>query len=59
MQSEVTILNEQVKYLMKDNQTLKQALDGAEAAVQKHKIDYTDSQVRRYILNWQFRVQLY
>ena len=59
MQSEVATLNEQVKNLLKDNQALRQELDGAEAAVQKHKIDYTDSQVRCYISNWQLRVQLY
>ena len=46
MQAEVATLNEQAKHLSKDKQELRQALDEAEAAVQRHKIDYTDSQVR-------------
>ena len=46
MQAEVATLNERLKHLSRDNQALRQALDGAEAAVQRHKIDYTDSRVR-------------
>ena len=46
LQSETKSLKEQVKRLSEDNNALKQTLDAAEAAVQKNKNDYEDSQVR-------------
>ena len=46
LQSEAASLKEQVKCLSEDNITLKQALDGATAAIQRHENDYEHSQVR-------------
>ena len=46
LQSESESLKEQVKLLSEDNNELKQTLNATEAAVQKNKNDYEDSQVR-------------
>lgn len=52
LQSEAATLKEQVKCLSEDNVTLKQALERAEAATEKHKNDYKDSQVSWQIAKW-------
>ena len=52
LQSEAASLKEQVKCLSEDNITLKQALDGATAAIQRHENDYEHSQVRCQIAKW-------
>ena len=52
LQSEAATLKEQVECLSKDNNTLKQELDGAETAIQRHKNDYEDSQVSCDIAKW-------
>ena len=45
LQAEMTSLKEQVESLSSDKKSLKQTLDAAEAAIQKHKNDYEDCQV--------------
>ena len=52
LQSESETLKEQVKLLSEDNNALKQALNAAEAAVQKHKNKYEDGQVRYKIAEY-------
>ena len=41
----MTSLKEQIKALSSDKMSLKQTLDAAEAAIQKHENDYEDCQV--------------
>lgn len=52
LQSESASLKGQVKRLSEDNVTLKQALDGATAVIQRHKNDCEHSQVGCKIANW-------
>ena len=52
LQSEAASLKEQVKCVSEDNITLKQALDGATAAIQRNENDYEHSQVRCQIAKW-------
>ena len=52
LQSEAATLKEQVERLSEDNNTLKQTLDGAEAAIQRHETDYEHSQVSWQIAKW-------
>ena len=52
LQSESESLREQVKLLSEDNNALREALNAAEAAVQKHKNEYEDGQVRYKIAEY-------
>ena len=45
LQAESTSLKKQVKALSDERKSLKQTLDAAEAAIQKHKNDHEDCQV--------------
>lgn len=50
-QAEVAALKEQVKHLSEVNNSLKQTLEAAEAAIAKPKRDYENSQVSCQIID--------